>query len=223
MEKGFIVIGTDTGIGKTYVSSLLFKGLKDKEGFYYKPIQSGCFNYKGNIIAPDVQFVCDKNKINYDKEMVTYTLEEEVSPHLALEKQHLNFDLNNILEHFNKLKKRYKYLIVEGAGGLYVPISRNKMYMFDLIKHLDLPVILVCSSRVGTINHTMLTIEALNHRNIKLHGIIFNGVSKDLEKDYYEKDNIDTILKESGVKNLLIINKNDTIIDCEKLKKFLGI
>ena len=98
--------------------------------------------------------------------MVTYTLEAEVSPHLSSELENIEIDLKKIKKYWENLKIKYKKMIVEGAGGLYVPLIRDKYFIFNLIKDLNLPVILVCSSRVGAINHSMLTLEILKkYRN----------------------------------------------------------
>lgn len=74
LNKGFFVIGTDTDIGKTYVSTLLYKGIKELDGGYFKPVQSGCFDKNGILTAPDVDYLCKFNNIPYDKDMVGYTL-----------------------------------------------------------------------------------------------------------------------------------------------------
>lgn len=221
LNKGYFVIGTDTGIGKTYISTLLHKGIKKYEGGYYKPVQSGCFEKNGKITAPDVDFLCNFNNIPYDNDMVTYLLEPEVSPHLASEIERKDIDVEKIIKHWEKLKEKYKYMIVEGAGGLYVPIIRDKFYIYDMIKKLNLPVIVVCSSRVGAINHSMLTINALNNMGISIQGLIFNSPSEKLE--YFEKDNIDIVLKLSGIKNYLIVKKDQKEIEEKSLLKFLEI
>ena len=223
LSKGFFVIGTDTGIGKTYVSSLLYKGLKDIEGGYYKPVQSGCIEKAGKLVAPDVEFVCSVAGIDYDEKMVTYTLEAEVSPHLASELENIEIDVKKILKEWRELKDRYRYMVVEGAGGLYVPLVRDRFYIYDLIKKLNLPVILVCSSRVGAINHSMLTIEMLNKLGIEIQGLVFNNVTDNFERDYFEKDNIDIVLKLSGIKNCLLVKKEQKDISRDELLKFLDI
>lgn len=223
LNKGFFVIGTDTGIGKTYVSSLLYKGIKDIDGGYYKPIQSGCTRKDGKLVAPDVEFVCSMAEVEYDDKMVTYTLEAEVSPHLASELENREIDIDRVIEDWKNLKERYKYMIVEGAGGLYVPLIRDRFYIFDLIKKTELPVILVCSSRVGAINHSMLTIEMLKKLGIEIHGLVFNRVTDDFQRDYFEKDNIDIVLKLSGIKNSLIIKEGEKSIPEMDLERFLGI
>ena len=223
LNKGFFIIGTDTDIGKTYVSTLLYKSLKDIGGGYYKPVQSGCIEKDGMLKAPDVDFLCNFNKIPYDRDMVTYTLKAEVSPHLAAELENIEIDSDRIIKKWEELKKRYRYMIVEGAGGLHVPLIRDKFYIYNLIKLLNLPVVVVSSAKVGSINHAVLTVESLKNMKIEVQGIIFNKVTGDKKEHYYEDDNIDIILKLTGIKNHLIIKKGATELDREKVIKFLGI
>jgi dethiobiotin synthetase len=211
--KNFFITGTDTDIGKTYVSALLYKGLKNYGCDYYKPVQSGA----KSILTSDVGFVSNFNKIIPQEKMCTYSFKEPVSPHLASEISGVNIDLKKILEYFSIEKENFT--LVEGAGGLYTPLVRNKVYIFNLIKLLDLPVIVVCSTKIGTINHTMLTIEFLKNKNIKIHSIIFNNYTS----QFYETDNIKVILEESKIKNFLIVKKDQKSIPLEEINKIFNI
>ncbi len=185
-NRSFFVIGTDTDIGKTYVSTLFYEALRKYNYFYYKPIQSGCFLRDNMLVAPDVDFLCKFNNMDYNKNMVTYTLKEEVSPHLAAEMEKTEINIEKIKEHYAKISDKYSATIVEGAGGLLVPLIRDKFYIYDLIKLLNLPVVLVCGTRVGAINHTLLTIKVLENMGIKIHGLVFNNY----KNNFYEDDNI---------------------------------
>ena len=217
-KNGFFIIGTDTDIGKTYVSSLLYKSIRELNGFYFKPIQSGCYKKENNIIAPDVDFICTFNNIDYNSEMVGCTLIAEVSPHLAAELENKKIDLSEIENKISILKNKYTYLLFEGAGGLHVPIIRNNFFIYDLIKMIDVPVIIVSSTKVGSINHAILTFNALKSMNIKIHGFVFNNYTG----NFYENDNIKNILDISGCKNYLVINKNQTEIKREEFLNFFG-
>ena len=99
--KDFFVIGTDTDVGKTYVSTLLYKALRKYNFQYYKPIQSGCFLKDDELTAPDVDFLTKFVGINYDDSMVTYTLKEEVSPHLASEMEGTIIEIENVKKHYD--------------------------------------------------------------------------------------------------------------------------
>ena len=173
----FIICGTDTDIGKTLISSFFVRGLNS---FYWKPIQSGIES------ETDSQTIEKLTKINKEKIInEAYIFTQPLSPHWAAEidKQTINF---NML----KLPKISGSLILETAGGLMVPITRNFLQI-DQIKKWELPVILVCKSSLGTLNHTLLSIEALKKRNINIVGIVVNG-----EKHL---DNPKTIFEFSGI------------------------
>jgi dethiobiotin synthetase len=151
------ITGTDTNIGKTIVSSWLCL----HTGYdYFKPIQTGI------IEGSDSETVKNLSGSKIHKE--AYVFKEPVSPHLAAHLENRSIDSRNI-----KLPIGDN-LIVEGAGGLLVPINKEDL-MIDLIKQFAIPVVLVASSRVGTINHTLLSLEALRIRNIEILGIIVNG------------------------------------------------
>lgn len=217
-KNDFFIIGTDTDVGKTYVSSLLYNRLSDFNFYYFKPIQSGCYYKDGILTAPDVKAVCKFSNIDYREDMVCYTLKEEVSPHLAAEKENTEIDINEIQKHYSDIKSKYKNIIVEAAGGLYVPIIRDKFYIYDLIKLFDIPVILVCSTKVGSINHSMLTINTLKSMGIKIQGLVFNNY----KGNFYEDDNIKVILDDSKIKNYMIVKNGQTKIQNEDLINLLG-
>ena len=219
--KGYFVIGTDTDIGKTFCSTLLYHGLREKNRMYYKPIQSGGILKEGKLYAPDVLSLCQWEGMEYQEEMVSYVLEAEVSPHLASELEGTKIEIAKIREHFIELCKKYEYMIVEGAGGLHVPLIRDQYYIYDLIQEFGFPVILVSSAKVGSINHAVLTIQALENLGIPLHGILFNRVKNTEESKLYEKDNIQMILKQATTKNHIIVLENTKEIPKEKLELFL--
>ena len=222
LSKGYFVIGTDTGIGKTYVSTLLYKGVSQIGGGYYKPVQSGAFQMLGGFVSPDAEFLCKFNNIPYDKDMTTYLLKAETSPHLAAEIDNINIEPEKIIEHWEKLKEKYSTLIVEGAGGLCVPIVRSRFYMYDLIKMLDIPVIIAARNCVGTINHTMLTVNALKSMGIKIQGFVFNCLEQSYDKIGYEKDNIDIIKEMSRIDNYMVLKYGQEAFPQKELLNFLA-
>jgi dethiobiotin synthetase len=160
LPDAFFITGTGTDVGKTVVSGILLTGLEAK---YWKPIQSGepsDTNFLRKITGlPDENFIAER-----------HVFEHPVSPHLAAKLSGKQIELKDfeLPEHPNS------HLIVEGAGGLLVPLNEQHL-MIDLIDHLQLPVIIVAQSGLGTINHTLLTVNALNARHIPILGVVMNG------------------------------------------------
>lgn len=183
--KNIIVAGTDTNIGKTICSALLMSVLG---GTYFKPIQSGC---EEDNDTETVKKLSGLNEEHFLKER--YLLKKPLSPHRAAELDNIIIDEKNLILPDNI---QFKPLIIELAGGLMVPVNRQKL-MVNIIKDWDVKVILCARTSLGTINHTLLSIEALNTRNIDLAGIVFIG-----EPDI---DNKKTIIQFSGTKQLGII------------------
>ena len=157
----FVVCGTDTDIGKTLISSFLVRGLNS---CYWKPIQSGMGN------ETDSEFVKRVSGVSNEKILKeSYIFSNPVSPHWAAE-----IDKVKIKKSLLNLPEIDQNLVVETAGGLMVPITRDFLQI-DQIKIWKLPVIIVCRSSLGTLNHTLLSIEALRTRKIKILGLIING------------------------------------------------
>lgn len=158
----YFVTGIGTDVGKTIVSAVLAEAI---QADYWKPIQCGGLEYT------DTQRV--KNLISNSKTRFfdeSYCFKNPLSPHAAAKLENTEIDINNII-----LPQTPNNLIVEGAGGLMVPLNSNFL-MIDLIKKFELTVILVSKNYLGSINHTLLTTEVLKLHNIPIAGIIFNGI-----------------------------------------------
>lgn len=154
------ITGTDTDIGKTIISSWLCL----HTGFaYFKPIQTGCINGTDRGTVQQLS----SSQI-YHQESLLY--KAPLSPHLAANLENKEIDIRDI-----KIPKNNN-LIIEGAGGVLVPINKH-LLMIDLIKKINAPVILVSRSTLGTLNHTLLSLEALRSRNITILGVILNNTS----------------------------------------------
>ncbi|MEM8605050.1 MAG: dethiobiotin synthase [Cyanobacteria bacterium P01_H01_bin.121] len=162
LPSQFFVTGTDTSVGKTVVSALLTLGL---QGAYWKPIQSGLdpigdTDYVRKVTGlPDDHFFPERFKLT-----------QPLSPHAAAAIDGVSISLDD----FELPATAKPYLIVEGAGGILVPIN-NQYYILDLIQHLKLPVVLVARSTLGTINHTLLSLKCLRQARIPVVGVILNG------------------------------------------------
>lgn len=162
-HHGFFITGTDTNIGKTYCAAYIVKALR---ALYIKPIQAGDLEKGG-----DTAFVKAYSGLDHTYFLdPIYALKHPLSPHEAAEKEHKSI----ILEDINMPKEHIKPLIVEGAGGVMVPIN-DDFFMIDLIKKFNLPVILVVRSQLGTLNHSLLTINALKSYHIPITALIMSG------------------------------------------------
>ncbi len=152
------VTGTDTNVGKTVICRWLCEQLNYA---YWKPIQTGA------IEGTDTHFISQSN-LSSTSHAETYIFDEPVSPHLAAKLNNTEINIHNI--HLPDTDN----LIVEGAGGVFVPLNNHDL-MIDLIKKFNIPVIIVARSSLGTINHTLLSIHALHSRNIPILGVILNN------------------------------------------------
>lgn len=184
MSKGLFIVGTDTDVGKTFVTGLIMKSLRDKgvNVGYYKAVLSGGYYDGDELIPGDAKEVLETSGIdeNYDQ-CVSYILENAVSPHLAARWEGVDICLEKVLSDYKTLTSKYDYLTVEGSGGIICPIKitdKEVILLEDIIKMLELPVMLVARAGLGTINHTALTVKYLHHQGIQIKGIILNEFEK---------------------------------------------
>ncbi len=199
MSKTYFVTGIGTEIGKTMVSAFLVEKLKAD---YWKPIQSGDLDNSDTI---KVKNLISNAKTVFHPE--TYRLSQPFSPHHSANLDGVKIDLDKFI-----IPKTENNLIIEGAGGLMVPLN-DEILIIDLIKKLDVEVILVSKNYLGSINHTLLSIEALRNRNIKIKGIIFNG------DENLSTQNI--IVKMTGIKVIAKIPQLENI-DTISLKQLVA-
>jgi dethiobiotin synthetase len=174
--KGLFVGGTDTGVGKTIVSAALLTRASShyQRIAYHKPIQTGVpddsdKNTVSTLISP---FLPPPPSITHG-----IALKKPLSPHLAAHYQKHYIEFLSVIEDTKK-QCIGDFNIIEGAGGLMVPIN-NRYLMIDLIKNLSVPCVLVVRSTLGTINHTLLSLEALKRRGIPVKGVIMMGKNDD--------------------------------------------
>ncbi len=170
----FFVTGTDTGIGKTLVSAILMSAL---DATYWKPVQAGLDEETDTEFVKRISGASDKRIVPE-----RYRLETPMSPHAAADIDEVQISLSDFqLPEFDT-----KHLIVEGAGGLIVPINWEHTVL-DLIEQFQLPVLLVARSSLGTLNHTLLSLKALRDRNIEVFGVILNGEKHQSNKETIER------------------------------------
>jgi len=160
-SKRIVICGTDTDVGKTIVSSFFVQGLK---GIYWKPIQSGTEE------GTDTKTVCKLLDLEPNRHLTErYKFKAPVSPHWAAEKESRFIEPTSL-----NLPDLDKLIIIETAGGLMVPLNRNWLQI-DQLKAWGAPIILVARTGLGTLNHTLLSLEALKKRNLDVLGIVLNG------------------------------------------------
>ncbi|WP_312886293.1 dethiobiotin synthase [Bacillus sp. NTK034] len=180
--------GTDTDAGKTTAAALLLAYLTKKgiQAAAYKPVQSGAEIIHDELSAPDVEFY----KLANPKlaASTTYLLKKPCSPHLAAREEEIEIEVNKIIEHYQRLSRDNEFVLIEGAGGVMVPLRDDGYNMLDLMKELSAPVVIVARTGVGTINHTVLTAERLKQEGINVIGIIMNQMT--IEDTKVEQDNI---------------------------------
>jgi dethiobiotin synthetase len=206
----FWVVGTDTDVGKTFITILFMRHLQMQghKVIPYKPVQTGEVENKDHYYYHDTTSYLEyslqplaENALN------TYSFRIPASPHYAAELEGETIKEAKLLRAIDQLKLDYDTVICEGAGGLYVPLhSDTTVTLLDVIQQSALPVILVANTKLGTINHTLLSVKALKARNIDLLGIVFNQ----FEQSALEKNNIDTIRRFTTVPSV-IIEANRTI------------
>jgi len=199
------VTGTDTNVGKTIVSAILAAGINGK---YWKPIQTGTSQGSDTNI---IQELLGKDSTFPE----SYRFKAPLSPNHAAELQEQEIDHKNI-----KLPNSHHPLIIEGAGGLLVPINSNQM-IIDLIKVFNTKCILVARSGLGTLNHTLLSLQELNRREIPVLGVVLNGPKNIKNKESIEHFGKTKILLEVEHINLLTRGSLLSIFNKSKLKEVL--
>jgi len=178
--KRYFITGIDTDIGKTIVSAIVTEAL---QADYWKPVQSGDLE---NTDTMKVQRLISNPKTVFHKE--AYALKTPASPHYAAELDGVRIAMNKIIPPATN-----NHLVVEGAGGLFVPLNDKKLIL-DLVQQLGYEVIVVSKNYLGSINHTLSTIDALQQREIPIAGVLFNGEPTPSTEDY--------IIKYTGVKKI---------------------
>lgn len=211
MTKGIFITATGTDVGKTYVSALIVKKMREI-GFncgYYKPALSG------DVYPNDCEYVLKMAKIvDNAANFVSYKFKPAVSPHLASQMENNPIKLEKIIEDFNRIQNNYDCVLVEGAGGIVCPFGKN-LLLPDVIKALGLDIIIVASASLGTINSTVLTVEYARQKGINVKGIILNNYD---ENDFMQVDNKKMVEKLTGLKVLATVKTGDKDICIKEIK-----
>ncbi len=210
MAKSLFITATGTDIGKTYVSGLIVKKMREN-GFncgYYKPVLSGAIRINNELTPGDCVHVVKTAGLNIEPmNCLSYCFEDAVSPHLASKKAGITIDISKILTDYKKLSADYDYILTEGAGGITCPIIEDNYLMWNLIKDLGLNTLVVADGGLGTINSVLTTVEYMQNRDISIKGIILNNFDKE---DFMHRDNLEMVEKMTGIKVITTVGKNDT-------------
>lgn len=189
MSKGLFITGTGTDVGKTYVTASLVKALREGgiDCGYYKAAISGADNIK----TSDAGYVNNAAQINQQEDtLVSYIYKTAVSPHLAANMEGNLVCLEKVKSDYTKVCDKYDYIAVEGSGGIVCPLRHDEsqtIMLTDIVKLLDIPVLIIADSGLGTINATVLTIEYLKKEHIPICGVIlnrFDGSQMQLDNKY---------------------------------------
>lgn len=174
---GIFITGTDTGVGKTIVAATLARLLKIRgcNVGVMKPVTSGCREEGGVLVSDDAQLLCQAALQPYTPNHAPYCLREPLAPAEAARRDGVNIDFSHIRECYQQLSIQHDFMIVEGAGGLMVPLAGGLM-VADLALQLELPILVVARPGLGTINHTVLTCFAAQQLGLAVRGVVINDL-----------------------------------------------
>ena len=176
MAKGIFITGTDTGVGKTIVSAGLAMALKGRgmRVGVMKPVATGCIGENGGrLVSSDAVYLFEAAENEYAPLTSPVRFRNPVAPSIASVYEQKEVDLDAIRKAYKELQKYYDFIIVEGIGGILVPIKKNFL-VANLIREMGLPLVIVSHVSLGAINHTLLTVDSALMRGFPIKGIIFN-------------------------------------------------
>ncbi|MDA8100048.1 MAG: dethiobiotin synthase [Nitrospiraceae bacterium] len=179
MSRGIFITGTDTGVGKTWIAAGIAQAFRTSgiDVGVMKPAETGCRTRRGELIPSDALILSEAAGTNDALGLVNpYRFRLPLAPAVAASQEGKRIDMKRILTCYRELQNKHAWMVVEGAGGILVPLTSRLTYL-DLAAALGLPVLVVARPGLGTINHTLLTIMALRSRKMPIAGIVFNDSS----------------------------------------------
>lgn len=176
MSRGIFITGTDTGVGKTIVAAVLARLLRMRgvSVGVMKPVTSGCREEAGRLVSDDALLLCQAAGVDCSADVAPYLLREPLAPAEAAKLAGAAIDFGRIQASFETLAACHDFVIVEGAGGLMVPLAGG-LLVADLARQLGLSLLVVARPGLGTINHTVLTCFAAGQMELKVAGVIINN------------------------------------------------
>jgi dethiobiotin synthetase len=181
--SGIFITGTDTGVGKTLIAAGLVVALQDQgvDVGVMKPLESGAPSFESAPIPQDAFFLKEIAGVQDELELINpYCFPAPLAPGVAAEQEGVAIDLQRIKGVYEELKGRHAFIVVEGAGGLLVPVARGVL-LPELIKLLDIPLLVVARSSLGTINHTLLTLASCQQEGLEVVGTVINKSALDAD------------------------------------------
>ncbi|ODS32414.1 MAG: dethiobiotin synthase [Candidatus Scalindua rubra] len=176
MEKGVFVTGSDTGVGKTVIAGAIAAAIKAHglDVGVMKPISTGAKEIEGKLVSEDARYLKNIIDSTDDDDLVNpIRLKPALAPTIAASKTDITIDLEKVWKAFKELADKHDFVVVEGIGGLMVPID-NTLLVADMVQKMDLALVIASKHYLGTINHTLLTLEYAKSRNLRVKGIVIN-------------------------------------------------
>jgi dethiobiotin synthetase len=175
--KGIFITGTDTGVGKTIAAAAIARLLHDRgvNVAVMKPVTSGCAQRDGELVSADAELLAWGARLaGIDADTAPYLLRQPLAPSEAAARDGVRIDFAHIRDSYTRLAARHDFVVVEGAGGLMVPLAGG-LLIADLVNALQLPLLVVARPDLGTVNHTLLTCFAAKQLGISVTGVVINN------------------------------------------------
>lgn len=182
-KQGLFVTGTDTEVGKTLVSGALILKLRQqgRSALGFKPVVAGTYqDQNGEILNEDLETLRIAANLKPGQlELCPYVLDRPAAPHLVAGSQGIKIESSRIMAALRELQNQSDVLVVEGAGGFLIPLN-DDLNLGDIAQNMNFPVILVVGMKLGCLNHALLTLEAIQSRNLKITGWIANTLTTEM-------------------------------------------
>lgn len=182
LKTGYFVTGTDTEVGKTLVSGALILKLRElgRSAIGFKPVVAGTYQgQNGEYINEDIETLQVASNLPQTQSICPFVLDTPAAPHIVAKAHGIELNVNKLLESFTSIQNENDFVVVEGAGGLIVPLNDHES-LADFAQKIDLPIILVVGMKLGCLNHALLTIEAIKTRKMKIAGWVANALAQEM-------------------------------------------
>ena len=182
LKTGYFVTGTDTEVGKTLVSGALILKLRElgRNAIGFKPVVAGTYQgQNGEYINEDIETLQVASNLPQTQSICPFVLDTPAAPHIVAKAHGIELNVNKLLESFTSIQNENDVVVVEGAGGLIVPLNDHES-LADFAQKIDLPIIVVVGMKLGCLNHALLTIEAIKTRKMKIAGWVANALAQEM-------------------------------------------